>query len=50
MWVGRIQHPFRKGVEQDIRSKTASEHHGSPCKEGILGLFVGFAQNDIAVF
>ena len=41
MGVGCIQHPFRKRVKQDIRSKTASKHHGAPCKEGILRLFVG---------
>ena len=49
MGVGCIQHPFRKRVKQDIRSKTASKHHGAPCKEGILRLFVGFTQNNIPV-
>ena len=49
MGVGCIQHPFRKRVKQDIRSKTASKHHGAPCKEGILRLFVGFTQNNVPV-
>ena len=49
MGVGCIQHPFRKRVKQDIRSKTASKHHGAPCKEGILRLFVGFTQNNVPI-
>ena len=36
--------------KQDIRSKTASKHHGAACKEGILRLFVGFTQNNVPVF
>ena len=50
MWVSCIQHPFRKGVKQDIRSKATGKHHGAPCKEGILRLFVGFTQNNVSVF
>ena len=50
MRIGSIHHPLRKGIEQNIRGKTAGEHHCAPGEEVILGLFTGISQYDIAVF
>ena len=43
-----IKHPFTKGIEQDIGSKSRGEHHGAPLEGRVLGFFQA-SQFDFAV-
>ena len=50
MGIGGIHDPLGEGIEQNIRRQTAGEHHAAPSEEGVLRLFLGASQHDIAVF